>query len=244
MTATRHGVSIKTPEEIAMARRAGQLAAEVLAMIEPHVVPGVSTDALDRICHDHIVNVQRTIPANLGYQGYPKTILTSVNRVVCHGIPSPDKILKKSDIVNIDVAVNHEGWFGDTSRMYYVGTPGVLARRLVETTHEAMMAGIAQVRPGATLGDVGHAIQSVAQRERFSIVREFCGHGIGRIYHDDPTCCTTAAAAKASCSSPAWSSPSSPCSTPAPATSATCPTAGPWSPRTGRCRRSGSTWWR
>jgi len=186
MTATRHGVSIKTPEEIAMARRAGQLAAEVLAMIEPHVVPGVSTEALDRICHDHIVNVQRTIPANLGYQGYPKTILTSVNQVVCHGIPSPDKILKKGDIVNIDVAVNHEGWFGDTSRMYYVGTPGVLARRLVETTHEAMMAGIAQVRPGATLGDVGHAIQSVAQRERFSIVREFCGHGIGRIYHDEP----------------------------------------------------------
>jgi methionyl aminopeptidase len=178
-------VSIKSPAEIAMAREAGRLAAEVLAIVERHVVPGVSTEALDRICHDHIVNVQGVIPANLGYHGYPKTILTSVNQVVCHGIPSPDKILKKGDIVNIDVAVNKDGWFGDTSRMFFVGEPGVLARRLVETTYEAMLAGIREVRPGATLGDIGHAIQSVAHREYFSVVREYCGHGIGQVYHED-----------------------------------------------------------
>ena len=180
------GIHIKSPEEIDKARQAGRLAAEVLAMIEPHVVPGVSTETLDRICHDYIVNVQGLVPANVGYQGYPKTILTSVNQVVCHGIPSPDKILKKGDIVNIDVAVNKDGWFGDCSRMYFVGEPSPLARRLVDTTYEAMRAGILQVRPGATLGDVGHAIQSVAHRERFSVVREYCGHGIGQIYHDDP----------------------------------------------------------
>ena len=167
------GVVIKSPEQIAMARRAGQLAAEVLSMIEPHVVPGVSTDALDSLCHQHIVNVQGAIPANVGYLGYPKTILTSVNQVVCHGIPSPDKILKQGDIINIDVAVIKDGWFGDTSRMYFVGAPSVLARRLVETTYEAMLAGIRQVKPGATLGDVGHAIQSVAHREHFSVVREY-----------------------------------------------------------------------
>lgn len=178
-------VSLKSPAEIALARESGRLAAEVLSVVERHVVPGVSTEALDRICHDHIVNVQGVVPANLGYHGYPKTILTSVNQVVCHGIPSPDKILKKGDIVNIDVAVNKDGWFGDTSRMFFVGEPGVLARRLVETTYEAMLAGIRQVRPGATLGDVGHAIQSVAHRAHFSVVREYCGHGIGQVYHED-----------------------------------------------------------
>ena len=149
------------------------------------MVPGVSTDRLDEICHDHIVNIQGAIPANIGYQGFPKTILTSVNQVVCHGIPSPDKILKKGDILNIDVAVIKDGWFGDTSRMYFVGTPSVLARRLVETTYEAMLAGIRQVRPGATLGDVGHAIQSFAHREHFSVVRDYCGHGIGQVCHED-----------------------------------------------------------
>jgi methionyl aminopeptidase len=178
-------IVIKSAEGIAMSRRAAQLAAEVLAMIEPHVVPGVSTEALDRICHDYIVNVQGCIPANVGYLGYPKTILTSVNHVVCHGIPSPDKILKDGDIVNIDVAVIKDGWFGDTSRMFFAGTPSVLARRLVETTYEAMLAGIHQVKPGATLGDVGHAIQTVAHREHFSVVREYCGHGIGQVYHED-----------------------------------------------------------
>lgn len=181
-----HGVPIRSAEELVHARRAAQLAAEVLAMIEPHVVPGVSTEALDQLCHAHIVKVQGAIPANLGYMGYPKTVLTSVNQVVCHGIPAANKILKKGDIVNIDVAVNKDGWFGDTSRMYFVGEPGVLARRLVNTTYEAMRAGIQQVRPGATLGDIGHAIQSVAQREHFSVVREYCGHGIGQIYHDEP----------------------------------------------------------
>ncbi|HEX5737747.1 MAG TPA: type I methionyl aminopeptidase, partial [Hydrogenophaga sp.] len=176
------GVSIKSAQDIDMARRAGQLAAEVLSMIEPHVVPGVSTETLDRICHEHIVNVQGAIPANVGYQGYPKTILTSVNQVVCHGIPSPDKILKKGDIINIDVAVIQDGWFGDTSRMFFVGTPSTLARRLVETTYEAMLAGIRQVRPGATLGDIGHAIQTYAEGQRFSVVRDFCGHGLGRVF--------------------------------------------------------------
>lgn len=181
-----HDVVIKSAEGIAMARRAGQLAAEVLAMIEPHVMPGVSTEALDRLCHDYIVQVQRAIPANVGYLGYPKTILTSVNQVVCHGIPSPDKILQEGDIVNIDVAVTKDGWFGDTSRMFFVGEPSVLARRLVDTTYEAMLAGIRQVKPGATLGDVGHAIQTVAHLEHFSVVREYCGHGIGQVYHEDP----------------------------------------------------------
>jgi methionyl aminopeptidase len=180
------GVPIRSADELVQSRRAAQLAAEVLHMIGPHVVPGVSTEELDRICHDHIVNVLGAVPANVGYQGYPKTILTSVNQVVCHGIPSPDKILKKGDIVNIDVAVIKDGWYGDTSRMYFVGAPSLLARRLVETTYEALRAGIRQVRPGATLGDIGHAIQTVAQRERFSVVREYCGHGIGQVYHGEP----------------------------------------------------------
>ncbi len=141
---------------------------------------------MDRICHDHIVGVQGAVPANVGYNGFTKTVCTSVNHVVCHGIPSAQKVLKKGDIINIDVGVIKDGWFGDCSRMYFVGEPSPLARRLVDTTYEAMRAGILQVRPGATLGDVGYAIQSVAHRERFSVVREYCGHGIGQIYHDDP----------------------------------------------------------
>ena len=181
-----HGVPIKSAAELEMVRRAGRLAAEVLGMIEAHVVPGVSTETLDRICNDHIVNVQGAIPANVGYYGYPKTILTSVNQVVCHGIPSATKILKEGDIINIDVAVIKDGWFGDTSRMFFVGAPSVAARRLVETTYEALRAAIHQVKPGATLGDIGHAIQSVAQAAHFSVVREYCGHGIGQIYHDEP----------------------------------------------------------
>ena len=179
---------IKTPAEIAMARAAGALAADVLRMIAPHVKAGVTTDELDRLCHDHIVNVQKATPANIGYHGYPKTLCTSVNHVVCHGIPN-EKVLKDGDIVNIDVAVIKDGWYGDTSRMYYVGTPGVLAKRLVDTTYEAMRAGIREVRPGATLGDVGAAIQQVAEKAGFSIVRDYCGHGIGQIYHDDPQVC-------------------------------------------------------
>ncbi|WP_028999728.1 type I methionyl aminopeptidase [Azohydromonas australica] len=178
-------IPIHGAEGIEMARRAGQLAADVLRMIGAHVKPGVSTDDLDRICHEHIVHVQGAVPANIGYHGYPKTLCTSVNHVVCHGIPSP-KVLKAGDIVNIDVAVIKDGWFGDSSRMYFVGEPNPLARRLVRTTYEALRAGILQVRPGATLGDIGHAIQTVAHREHFSVVREYCGHGIGQVYHDEP----------------------------------------------------------
>jgi methionyl aminopeptidase len=178
-------VSIKSPADIAKSREAGRLAARVLQMIAPHVKAGVTTEALDQRCHDYIVHDLKVIPANVGYNGFPKTVCISVNHVVCHGIPSADKVLKAGDIVNIDVAVIKDGWFGDTSRMYFVGEPSPLARRLVNTTFEAMRAGIQQVRPGATLGDVGHAIQTVAHRERFSVVREYCGHGIGQVYHED-----------------------------------------------------------
>jgi methionyl aminopeptidase len=179
-------VTIKTPEEIEKMRVAGRLAAEVLQVVAPHVKPGVTTEELDRICHDHIVNVQKTIPANVGYRGFPKTVCTSVNNVICHGIPSPAKVLKDGDIINIDVTVIKDGWHGDTSRMYYVGEPSVLARRLVEVTREAMFRGIRTVKPGVTLGDIGHAIQTYAEAERFSVVREYCGHGIGQIYHEEP----------------------------------------------------------
>ncbi|MCU1758446.1 type I methionyl aminopeptidase [Pseudomonas sp. 14P_8.1_Bac3] len=178
-------VPIKTPAEIAKSRAAGALAAEVLAMIAPHVKAGVTTDELDRLCHDYIVNVQKAIPGNIGYLGYPKTVLTSVNQVVCHGLPSA-AVLQDGDIVNIDIAVKKDGWYGDTSRMYFVGEPSPEARRLVKTTYEAMCAGIRVVRPGATLGDIGHAIQTVAERDGFSVVREYCGHGIGKVYHDEP----------------------------------------------------------
>ncbi|NMF88107.1 type I methionyl aminopeptidase [Aromatoleum petrolei] len=183
--AKKQQIPIRSQAEIELARRAGALAADVLRMIGEHVRPGVTTDELDRICHDYIVNVQRAIPANIGYHGYPKTICASANHVVCHGIPSA-KRLTSGDILNIDVAVVKDGWYGDSSRMYFVGKPGVLARRLVRTTYEAMRAGILAVRPGATLGDIGHAIQSVAQREGFTVVREYCGHGIGDVYHDEP----------------------------------------------------------
>jgi methionyl aminopeptidase len=179
-------ISLKTPEDIAKMRVSGALAAEVLQVVAPHVKAGVSTAELDRICHDHIVNVQKAIPANVGYKGFPATICSSVNNVICHGIPSEAKILKDGDIINIDVTVIKDGFHGDTSRMYYVGTPSVLARRLVEVTREAMFRGIRAVKPGATLGDVGHAIQAYVEAERFSVVREYCGHGIGRVYHEDP----------------------------------------------------------
>ncbi|KIF83449.1 type I methionyl aminopeptidase [Noviherbaspirillum autotrophicum] len=181
----RNKVPIRSEAEIGMARRAGALAADVLRMIAEHLRPGITTGELDRICHDYIVDELRAIPANVGYNGYPKTVLTSINHVVCHGIPS-DRRLKNSDIINIDVAVIKDGWYGDTSRMYLVGEPGILAKRLVRSTYEAMRAGILAVRPGATLGDVGHAIQTVAHREGFSVVREYCGHGIGTVYHDEP----------------------------------------------------------
>jgi len=176
----------KTPEEIQAMRVAGALAADVLAMLKDHVKPGVTTEHLDRLAHDYIVDVQKAIPANVGYRGFPKTVCTSVNHVICHGIPTESKVLKDGDIVNIDVTVIKDGWHGDTSRMYFVGTPGVLARRLVDTTYEAMMLGIGAVKPGATLGDVGAAIQKHAEAAGFSVVREYCGHGIGKVYHDEP----------------------------------------------------------
>lgn len=185
-------VTPKTPDILARMRTAGRLAAEVLDMIGGHVRPGVSTLELDRLCHDHIVGAQGAVPANLGYGGghgrvpFPATICTSVNNVICHGIPSAAKVLKAGDIINIDVTVIKDGVHGDTSRMYCVGEPSVLARRLVEVTRLAMWRGIRAVRPGATLGDIGHAIQSFVEAERFSVVREYCGHGIGEVYHEEP----------------------------------------------------------
>ena len=178
-------ITIKTPLEQEKMRVAGRLAAEVLDMIGPHVQPGVSTEELDRICNEYIVNTQKTIPANVGYNGFPKTICASVNHVVCHGIPN-DKKLKNGDIINIDVTVIKDGFHGDTSKMFFVGEPSVLARRLVQVTHDAMLLGIEMVRPGARLGDIGHAIQLYAENHGYSVVREYCGHGIGRIYHEDP----------------------------------------------------------
>src|SRR5450755_2716208 len=179
-------VSIKTPEQIEQMRVAGRLAAEVLELIVPYVKPGVTTEELDQICHDHIVGVQKAIPANVGYKGFPKTVCTSVNNVICHGIPNPGKILKDGDIVNIDVTVIKDGWHGDTSRMFIVGEGTIAAKRLVQKTYEAMWKGIVRVRPGAHLGDIGDAIQTFAESNGFSIVREFCGHGIGTRFHEDP----------------------------------------------------------
>jgi methionyl aminopeptidase len=178
-------VKPKTLEEQDKLRRSGRLAADVLDMIGVHVKPGVSTDQLDALCNDFIVHSQRTVPANVGYRGFPKTVCTSVNHVVCHGIPN-EKVLKSGDIINIDVAIIHEGFHGDTSRMYYVGEPPVIARRLTDICREAMLKGIGAVRPGACLGDVGHAIQTHTEAAGFTVVREYCGHGIGRIYHEEP----------------------------------------------------------
>ncbi len=179
-------MTIKTPEDIERMRAAGRLAAEVLQIVAPHVQPGVTTGELDRICHDHIVGVQQAIPANVGYRGFPATICASVNNVICHGIPGPTKVLKDGDIINIDVTVIKDGWHGDTSRMFYVAEPTVQSRRLCETTYECMWKGIALVRPGVALGDIGSAIQRHAESRGFSVVREFCGHGIGQRFHEEP----------------------------------------------------------
>ncbi|MFV1997969.1 MAG: type I methionyl aminopeptidase [Acidiferrobacterales bacterium] len=178
-------IHIKSTAEINKMRVAGRLAGEVLKMIRPHVQPGITTDELDVLCHDYIVNEQQAIPAPLNYKGFPKSICTSINHQVCHGIPSSKK-LKKGDIINIDITVIKDGFHGDTSKMFYVGEPSVLAKRLVEATHECLMAGIEQVRPGARLGDIGHAIQELAESLNYSIVREYCGHGIGRQFHEEP----------------------------------------------------------
>ncbi len=178
-------ISIKTPEEIEKMRVAGRLAAEVLEMIEPHVQAGVTTAELDRLCHDYIVDVQKAIPAPLNYHGFPKSICTSVNHQVCHGIPG-EKKLKKGDIINIDITVIKDGYHGDTSKMFCIGDPSVLARRLCDITYEAMWRGIGVVRPGAHFGDIGEAIQRYVESNHYSVVREYCGHGIGRGFHEEP----------------------------------------------------------
>jgi len=178
-------VTIKSAEEVEKMRIAGKLASEVLEMIGPHVKPGVSTEELDRICHDYIVNEQQAIPAPLNYRGFPKSICTSVNHQVCHGIPG-DRTLKNGDIVNIDITVIKDEFHGDTSKMFILGKPPVLAQRLVDLTYEALCIGINEVKPGIKLGDIGHKIQSFVEKNRCSVVREYCGHGIGRMFHEEP----------------------------------------------------------
>jgi methionyl aminopeptidase len=183
-------ITLKTAEDIEAMRIAGRLASEVLDMLTTHVTPGTTTEQLDKLAHEHIVNVQGAIPAPLnyappGYTPYPKSICTSINHQVCHGIPN-DRALKSGDIVNIDVTVIKDGWHGDTSRMYIVGEGSIAAKRLCALTYEAMWKGIAKVKPGARLGDIGHAVQAFAEGQGFSVVREFCGHGIGRKFHEEP----------------------------------------------------------
>jgi len=178
-------VTIKTADEQDKMRVAGRLAAEVLDMIADYVKPGVTTGELDRICHDYITDVQGAIPAPLNYRGFPKSICTSVNHVVCHGIPG-DRRLKAGDAVNIDITVIKDGFHGDTSRMFFAGKPGVLAQRLADVAFESMWLGIEQLAPGKHLGDVGAAIQHHVEKNRFSVVREYCGHGIGRVFYEDP----------------------------------------------------------
>ncbi len=183
-------ITINNTDDIKKMRTAGKLASEVLDYITPFVVNGVTTEKLDKLCHDYIVNVQQAIPAPLnyapdGHSPYPKSICTSVNHVICHGVPG-DKVLKNGDTVNIDITVIKDGYHGDTSRMYHVGEVSIQAKRLSELTYQAMWLGINQVKPDATLGDIGHAIQSFAEKNGFSVVREFCGHGIGKKFHEDP----------------------------------------------------------
>ncbi len=178
---------IKTAEEIEKMRVAGKLASEVLTMIEPYVKKGVTTEELNQRCHDYIVNVQGAIPAPLNYGSppFPKSICTSVNHVICHGIPS-DKKLKDGDVVNIDVTVIKDGYHGDTSKMFVVGKPSIMAERLMRVTQECLYLGIELVKPGTRLGDIGHVIQQHAEKHNYSIVREFCGHGIGAGFHEEP----------------------------------------------------------
>ncbi len=179
-------VTPKTPDEIAKMRVSGRMAAEVLELIGEYVQPGVTTAELDRICHDHIVNVQKAYPSCLNYKGFPKSVCTSVNQVVCHGIPSEKKALKSGDIINIDVTVTNDEYFGDTSMMFLVGKPAEHAVRLCQVAQECLYKGIEIVRPGARLGDIGHVIQQHAEKNYYSVVREYCGHGIGRVFHEEP----------------------------------------------------------
>lgn len=179
-------IQLKSAEDFAKMRVAGRLAAEVLEMIGPYVKPGITTGELDRICHDYIVNTQNAIPAPLNYNGFPKSICTSVNHVICHGIPSDEKTLKSGDIINIDVTVIKDGYHGDTSKMFGVGDVPEHAQRLMRVSQECLYKAIALVKPGATLGDIGHVIQQHGEAQNYSIVREYCGHGIGRIFHEEP----------------------------------------------------------
>ncbi len=178
-------ITIHSKKDFERMAAAGALAASVLDFIAPHVEPGVATEELDKLCHDKIIE-NKAIPAPLNYKGFPKSICTSINHVVCHGIPS-SKRLKDGDIVNIDVTVILDGWHGDTSRMFYVGKPSVKAKRLCQVTYDAMMLGIEQVKPGATVGDIGYAIQTYAEKQGFSVVRDYCGHGLGRVFHTEPS---------------------------------------------------------
>ncbi len=178
-------ITIKTADEIDKMRVAGRLAADVLHMIRPHVKAGVSTGELDRICHDYIVDEQQAIPAPLNYRGFPKSICTSINHQVCHGIPG-ERTLKAGDILNIDITVIKDGYHGDTSKMMFIGEPSIIARRVTQVCHDAMCLGIEMVRPDVRLGDIGHAIQQYVEKHRYSVVREYCGHGIGREFHEDP----------------------------------------------------------
>ena len=179
-------ISIKSSEDINKMRVAGKLAAEVLEMITPHVKPGISTGELDKLCYEYIVNIQNAVPANVGYKGYEKSICSSINQVICHGIPDNQKILKDGDILNIDVTVIKDGWHGDTSKMFLVGKCAPHNERLVRITQECLYKGIKVVKPGAFLGDIGHAIQSHAERNYYSVVEDYCGHGIGAVYHEEP----------------------------------------------------------
>ncbi|MEM7545674.1 MAG: type I methionyl aminopeptidase [Pseudomonadota bacterium] len=181
---TPEGIKLHQPEDFAGMRAAGRLAAEVLDMISAHVAPGVTTEELDDRIHEHMTDAG-AVPATLGYRGYPKSSCISINHVVCHGIPGP-RVLKDGEILNIDVTVILDGWYGDTSRMYVAGSPNRKAKRLIDITHEALMQGIAQVKPGKTFGDIGHAIQRFAEGQRCGVVRDFCGHGLGRVFHDAP----------------------------------------------------------
>lgn len=179
-------VSIKTPEQLEKMRVAGRIAAKTLKMIGEYVKPGVSTEELNQICHDYIVNEHQAIPAPLNYNGFPKSICTSVNHVICHGIPADDKRLKEGDIINIDVTVIKDSFHGDTSKMFFVGKASIIAERLVRVTQECLYKGIEMVKPGVRLGDIGAVIQKHAEAERFSVVREYCGHGIGEVFHEEP----------------------------------------------------------
>ena len=179
-------IQLRSADDIAKMRVAGRLAAEVLELIGQYVVPGVSTEELDKICHDHIVDMQKAIPACLGYRGFPKSVCTSVNQVVCHGIPSQKKILKNGDIINIDVTVIKDGWYGDTSKMYTVGDVAPHAQRLIDISQECLYKAIDMVRPGIRLGDIGHVIQTHAEANYYSVVRDYCGHGIGMEFHEEP----------------------------------------------------------